>query len=624
MPFKPKLIEALSSYSKKQFTSDALAGLMVAIIAMPISVAIAVASGVGPERGIYTTVIAGFIVAMLGGSNVNITGPTAAFITIVYNIVANHGVDGLIIATLMAGIILILMGLLKLGSLVKYIPLTIITGFSAGLSISIIIGQIRPIFGLPLDNASPIEGIDKLLEILRNLGSASIQSIIIGALSLAIMLGIPKLTKKIPPTIVAITVTSLIALIFKINVTYVGNLFESVAPPTPSIPEMSLDKVASLIPAAFTIAMLAAIESMLSSVISDGMINDKTNANTELVALGAGNILSGIFGGIPATGAIARTTVNVKNGGRTPISAMVHSVVILLATILLLPLTHYIPMPTIGAILLVIAFNMADWKRFVHICKTAANAEVIILVVTFVLTIIFNLMTAIATGLILTAFLFLKEMADSANVRPWTGAGSRIIPEGSAIYELNGPMFFAATDKLLNIDSNESGISVIILRASNMTLLDIEAIRNMEKMVEQCENNGTKIIIANIKDQPLRAMQKVGLVEKIGEENFCKNIDEAIEIAEKIIEENRQSEINAINEKKKKAEMALEEKRLKIEALIEEKRLKIEAIQEELTRLINNVDLDLEQKNMVDESDRGDNDKDDDEERCHITESADE
>ena len=624
MPFKPKLIEALSSYSKKQFISDALAGLMVAIIAMPISVAIAVASGVGPERGIYTTVIAGFIVAMLGGSNVNITGPTAAFITIVYNIVTNHGVDGLIIATLMAGIILILMGLLKLGSLVKYIPLTIITGFSAGLSISIIIGQIRPIFGLPLDNASPIEGIDKLLEILRNLGSASIQSIIIGALSLAIMLGIPKLTKKIPPTIVAITVTSLIALIFKMNVTYVGNLFESVSPPTPSIPEMSLDKVVSLIPTAFTIAMLAAIESMLSSVISDGMINDKTNANTELVALGAGNILSGIFGGIPATGAIARTTVNVKNGGRTPISAMVHSIVILLATILLLPLTHYIPMPTIGAILLVIAFNMADWKRFVHICKTAANAEVIILIVTFVLTIIFNLMTAIAAGLILTAFLFLKEMADSANVRPWTGAGSRIIPEGSAIYELNGPMFFAATDKLLNIDSNESGISVIILRASNMTLLDIEAIRNMEKMVEECEKNGTKIIIANIKDQPLRAMQKVGLVEKIGEENFCKNIDEAIEIAEKIIEENRQSEINAINEKKKKAELALEEKRLKIEALIEEKRLKIEAIQEELARLINNVDPDIEQKDMVDESDEVDNEKDDDEESCRITESADE
>ena len=624
MPFKPKLIEALSSYSKKQFISDALAGLMVAIIAMPISVAIAVASGVGPERGIYTTVIAGFIVAMLGGSNVNITGPTAAFITIVYNIVANHGVDGLIIATLMAGIILILMGLLKLGSLVKYIPLTIITGFSAGLSISIIIGQIRPIFGLPLDDASPIEGIDKLVEILRSLGSSSIQSVIIGALSLAIMLGIPKLTKKIPPTIVAITVTSLIAFIFKMNVTYVEDLFESVVPPTPSIPEMSLDKVVSLIPTAFTIAMLAAIESMLSSVISDGMINDKTNANTELVALGAGNILSGIFGGIPATGAIARTTVNVKNGGRTPISAMVHSIVILLATILLLPLTHYIPMPTIGAILLVIAFNMADWKRFVHICKTAANAEVIILIVTFILTIIFNLMTAIAAGLILTAFLFLKQMADSANVRPWTGAGSRIIPEGSAIYELNGPMFFAATDKLLDIDSNESGISVIILRASNMTLLDIEAIRNMEKMVEECDKNGIKIIVANIKDQPLRAMQKVGLIEKIGEENFCKNIDEAIAIAEKIIEENRQSEINAINEKKKKAAMALEEKRLKIEALIEEKRLKIEAIQEELARLINNADPDLQEKDPVDESDEGDNDKGDDEKILHITELSDE
>lgn len=621
MPFKPKILDLIRSYDKKQFLRDAYAGLMVAIIAMPISVAIAVASGVGPERGIYTTIIAGFIVAMLGGSNVNITGPTAAFITIVYNIVANHGIDGLIIATLMAGIILIFMGFLKLGSLVKYIPLTIITGFSAGLSISIIIGQIRPLFGLTLDHASPIEGIDKLIGIFEDLSTFSFQSFILGVISLAIMLAIPHLTKKVPPTMVAITIGTLLAFIFKMKVTYVGDMFESIAAPVPSIPEMSFDKVASLIPAAFTIAMLAAIESMLSSVISDGMINDKTNANTELVALGVGNILSGVFGGIPATGAIARTTVNVKNGGRTPISAVVHSVVILLATMLLLPLTYYIPMPTIGAILLVIAFNMADWKRFVHICKTAANAEIIILVVTFVLTIIFNLMTAIAAGLIITAFLFLKEMADSANVRPWTGAGSRIIPDGSAIYELNGPMFFAATDKLLNIDSNESGISVIILRASNMTLLDIEAIRNLEKMVEECEKNGIKIIIANIKDQPLRAMQKVGLVEKIGEENFCKNIDEAIEIAEKIIEEKQQSQIDAINEKKKKAELALEEKRLKIEALIEEKRLKILAIQEELKKLTSNINLDDDQDNVVAEFDECNSDENANEESCCTSEA---
>ena len=577
MPFKPKILDAIKSYDKKQFISDIFSGLMVAIIAMPISVAIAVASGVGPERGIYTSVIAGFLIALLGGSNVNISGPTAAFITIVYNIVINNGIDGLILATLMAGIILIFMGFLKLGSLVKYIPLTIITGFSAGLSISIIIGQIRPVFGLTLYHASPIEGIDKLIEICSDLSSFSIQSFIIGAISLAIMLLIPKFTKKVPPTIVAITLGTLIALIFKMDVTYVGDLFESIATPTPAIPEMSFDKVVSLIPAAFTIAMLAAIESMLSSVISDGMINDKSNANTELVALGIGNIVAGIFGGIPATGAIARTTVNVKNGGRTPISAMVHSLVILLATLLLLPLTHYIPMPTIGAILLVVAFNMADWKRFIHICKTAANAEIIILVVTFILTVVFNLMTAIATGLILTAFLFLKEMADSTNVRPWTGAGSRIIPKGSAIYELNGPMFFAATDKLLDIDSNESGISAIILRATNMTLLDIEAIRNLEKMVDQCKKNGVTVIVSHIKDQPLRAMTKVGLVDKIGEENFTDNIDEAITRAEKIIEENRQQRKEAEEEKKKKTDAAIEETRKKFDEIIEEAIKKAEA-----------------------------------------------
>jgi SulP family sulfate permease len=586
MPFKPKFFESLRAYDRKRLISDILAGLMVAIIAMPISVAIAIASGVGPERGIYTSVIAGFLVAFLGGSNVNITGPTAAFITIVYNIVAKHGVDGLILATLMAGIILIFMGIFRLGSLVKYIPLTITTGFSAGLSISIIIGQIRPLLGLSLDHASPIEGIDKLIGIFKNLGEFNIQSLIIGIISLAIMIGIPKLTKKVPPTIVAIILGTLIAFMFKMKVIYVGDLFDSIAAPVPAIPQMSLNNVVSLIPAAFTISILAAIESMLSSVISDGMINDKTNSNTELIALGIGNIISGIFGGIPATGAIARTTVNVKNGGRSPVSAMVHAVAILFATVLFLPLTHYIPMPTIGAILLVVAFNMADWKRFIHICKTAATAEIIILIVTFVLTVMFNLMTAIAAGLILTAFLFLKEMADSANVRPWTGAGSRVIPDGSAIYELNGPMFFAATDKLLDIDSGDSGISVIILRASNMTLLDVEAIRNIEKMVEECKRNGITIIISHIKDQPLRAMQKVGLIEKIGEENFCNNIDEAIERAEKIILENNLKKQEIVEEKKKKTDAAQEEMRRRFDGLIDEWRQKITALYKEKIKLI--------------------------------------
>lgn len=618
MPFKPKLIEALKAYDKKQFIKDAFSGLMVAILAMPISVAIAVASGVGPERGIYTSVIAGFLVAMLGGSNVNITGPTAAFITIVYNIVAEQGVDGLILATIIAGVILIFMGFMKLGSLVKYIPLTIITGFSAGLSISIIIGQIRPFLGLTLDHASPIEGIDKLIGIFEDLGTFNPESFIIGVISLAVMLTFPRVTKKIPPSVVAIAAGALITWIFKMDVSNVGDFFENFAPPIPAIPEMSLDRVASLIPAALTIAMLAAIESMLSAVISDGMINDKSNSNTELIALGVGNIASGIFGGIPATGAIARTTANIKNGGRTPVSAMVHSVAILLATLLLLPLAHYIPMPTIAAILLVVAFNMADWKRFVHICKTAANAEVIILVVTFVLTVIFNLMIAIAAGLILTAFLFLKEMADSANVRPWTGAGSKIIPEGSAIYELNGPMFFAATDKLLDIDSSESGISVIILRASNMTLLDIEAIRNLEKLVEQCKKNGVTVIVSHINDQPLRAMQKVGLIDKIGQENFCNNIDEAIEAAESILAEKQRLELEAIEEKKKKAEAAQEEKRKRAEAVKEERRKKAEAKLRPEAVIIN------EEKDERSEADIINEEKDEQSEADTIAEEAEE
>ncbi len=540
MPFKPKIIGAMKSYSKKQLLSDAFAGLMVAIITMPLSLAVAAASGVDYERGIYASVFAGFIVALLGGSNVNITGPTAAFITIVYGIVTKHGIDGLIAATIMAGIILILMGALKLGSLVKYIPLTITTGFYAGLSISIIVGQIKHLFGLTLEG-SPIEGIDKLDATIKVLGTFNFQSFIIGALCLAVMILLPKWTKKVPPTVVALALGSAIVLIFKPNVETFDSVFGKIELHAPRFPDLTMDSLVSLVPEAFIIAMVVAIESMLSSVISDGMINDKTNSNTELIALGVGNIVSGFFGGIPATGAIARTTVNIKNGGRTPISAMVHSVVILLFSIILFPLAKYIPMPTISAILIVTAFSMADWKRFTHICKNAANAEITILIATFILTVIFNPMVAIAAGLILTAFLFLKEMADSANVRPWTGAGSRLIPEGSAIYELNGPMFFAATDKLLEIHSKESGISVIILRASHMTLLDIEAIRNLEKMVEEAKKNGVTVIISHAKDQPLRAMQKVGLVGKIGEENFCDNINLAIERAEAILEENKKA-----------------------------------------------------------------------------------
>ena len=548
--FRPKIIDALKKYSKKRLINDTLSGLSVSIVALPLSIAIAVASGVGPERGIYTSVIAGFIIALLGGSNVNVSGPTAAFITVVAGIVATDGVDGLIIATIMAGVILILMGVLKLGSLVKYIPMTITTGFSAGLSIAIIIGQIKNFFGLTLDG-SPIEGIDRLDAIIKALGTFNYQSFIVGAVSLIIMILLPKLTKKIPPSIIVIVLGSLAVWALGLNVLTVGDMYNfSGVFPAPKMPDLTMDKIISLIPASFTIAMLAALESMLSCVISDGIINDKSNSNTELVALGIGNIASGLFGGIPATGAIARTSINIKNGGRSPISAMVHSIVILLVMLLFIPLAYAIPMPTIAAILFVIAFNMADWKRFIHICKTATHAETIILIVTFILTVVFNLITAIAAGLILTAFLFLKEMADSANVRPWTGAGSKVIPDGSAIYELNGPMFFAATDKLLDIESEESGISVIILRASNMTLLDIEAIRNIEKMVDECKKNGVTIIISHIKDQPLRAMQKVGLMDKIGSENFCNSIDEAILRAEEIIEE-KKADIEEQNPKKR-------------------------------------------------------------------------
>lgn len=399
--FRPKLLDTLKGYSKKQLVSDLTAGLIVAIIALPLSIALAIASGVSPEKGLYTAIAAGFVIALLGGSRVNISGPTAAFATIVAGIVAQHGVDGLATATVMAGMILIVMGLLRLGSLIKYIPETITVGFTSGIAVTIAIGQVKDFLGLTFaPGTHAIEAPEKLMAIAESISTLNPLALLTGLVALAILIVWPKISKKIPGSLIAVLVLTVGVAVTGLRVNTIGDLYTiSASLPPFAIPAFDTAKIVALLPSAFTIAVLAAIESLLSCVVSDKMISDTHNSNTELIAQGAGNICSALFGGIPATGAIARTAANVKNGGRSPVSGVVHAVVLLLVLVVLMPYAAFIPMPVIAAVLFIVAYNMSEWRHFVAICKKAPIYETLVLVITFALTVIFDLVVAIAVGL---------------------------------------------------------------------------------------------------------------------------------------------------------------------------------------------------------------------------------
>lgn len=399
--FRPKLFDTIRDYSKKQFISDVTAGIIVAIIALPLSIALAIASGVSPEKGLYTAIIAGIVIALLGGSRVNISGPTAAFATIVAGIVAQHGIDGLAIATIMAGLILVIMGLLRLGTLIKYIPETITVGFTSGIAITIVIGQIKDFLGVTFaPGTNAIEAPEKIIAIVESISTMNPLALITGLVTLAILIVWPKISKKIPGSLIAVLVITVIVALTKLEVNTIGDLYQiSSSLPRFTLPAFSMEKVVSLIPSAFTIAILAAIESLLSCVVSDKMISDTHNSNTELIAQGAGNICSALFGGIPATGAIARTAANVKNGGRSPISGIVHGIILLLVLVIFMPYASFIPMPVIAAVLFMVAYNMSEWRHFVAICKKAPIYETLVLVLTLVLTVVFDLVVAISIGL---------------------------------------------------------------------------------------------------------------------------------------------------------------------------------------------------------------------------------
>ncbi len=548
--FSPKLFSELKSYNPKTLVSDIVAGIIVAIIALPLSIALAIASGVAPEKGLYTAIVAGFVIALLGGSKVNISGPTAAFATIVAGIVATFGTEGLVIATIMAGIILILMGVLKLGALIKYIPYTITTGFTSGIAVTILIGQIKDFMGLTFPKgAHAVETTEKLSCVIKSISTINIQAVLVGLVALLILVFWPKVSKKIPGSLIAVVVGTLIVSLFKMDVNTIGDLYTiSRSLPAFSVPQVDFAMIKQLMPSAFTIAILAAIESLLSCVVSDSMIGDKHNSNTELIAQGAGNIFSGLFGGIPATGAIARTAANVKNGGKTPVSGIVHAIVLLLVLVILMPYAAWIPMPVIAAVLFMVAYNMSEWRQFVKICKTAPKSDIIVLVLTFVLTVVFDLVVAIEIGLLVAVILFMKRMTEVTRVRPWTKADEaeenskerlKEVPAKTQVFEIDGPMFFATSDVVASIPVKR-GSKVIILRMRNVPALDVSALQTLSKVFEFCKENKISVVFSHVNEQPLSVMKKSGFYDMIGEENFATNIDEALEMARELSEKEAQ------------------------------------------------------------------------------------
>ena len=542
---KPKFFSVMKNYTREQFIKDIIAGLIVAIIALPLSIALAIASGVNPEQGLYTAIIAGFFISFLGGSRVQIGGPTAAFVVIIYGIIAEHGIPGLIIATLLAGVMLILMGLFHFGDLIKFIPKTITIGFTLGIAIGIVVGQIKDFLGLNM-GAVPAEFLTKLVAYSHNLGSISYITLAIGILALLIQIFWQKVSKKIPGSLVAIIVTTLLVAIFKLPVKTIGDLYTIKAGlPSFSMPVLSFSLVREMILPAFTIAMLAAIESLLSAVVSDGMIGSKHKSNAELVGQGVGNILSALFGGIPATGAIARTAANVKNGGRTPVAGMVHALTLLLILLFLMPYASYIPMSCLAAILIIVGYNMSGWRTFVRIIKTAPKSDIAVLIITFLLTLFFDLVIAIEFGMVLAAFLFLKRMSDIAEVRQWTYIGSsedeklsedvdlKYVPKNTIVYEVFGALFFGAANVFTKIEHGE-GKNVLILRMRNVPVMDISGVEALEEILETCKKRNLTLILSHVNEQPYHAMEKAGFVEKIGAENICENIDASLERAEKL------------------------------------------------------------------------------------------
>lgn len=546
---KPKLFTTLKDYNKKQFISDATAGIIVGIVALPLAIAFGIASGVTPEKGIITAIIAGFIISFLGGSRVQIGGPTGAFIIIVYGIIQQYGTTGLAIATIMAGAILVIMGLVKFGSLIKFIPFPVVVGFTSGIALLIFSTQIKDFFGLQIKNV-PAEFHEKWLAYIGNFHSLNIYVLGIALLSLLIMIFWPKVTHKIPGSLIAIIISTILVQLFNLPVDTIGTRFGEIPSnlPSPSFYEIDLTVIRNLIGPATVIALLAAIESLLSAVVADGMIGGKHRSNMELVAQGIANIITPIFGGIPATGAIARTATNIKNGGRTPVAGIIHAITLLLIMLFFGSYAKLIPMATLAAILVIVSYNMSEWRAFKELLRSP-KSDVAVLLTTFFLTVIFDLTIAIEIGMVLAVLLFMKRMSEVSNVSVVTreledeeemvdpnAIDKKQIPTGVEVFEINGPFFFGAARKFRDqMEMVEKQPKVRIIRMRNVPAVDATGLQTLKDLHKDAKKHSTYLILSGVHTQPLYAMTQAGVYDLYGEDNIHGNIDDALDRAREIL-----------------------------------------------------------------------------------------
>ncbi|HPH89942.1 MAG TPA: sulfate permease [Ferruginibacter sp.] len=541
--FKPELFSTIKNYSRQQFSKDVMAGLIVGIVALPLAIAFAIASGVSPEKGLYTAVIAGFIISAMGGSRVQIGGPTGAFIVIVYGIVQLYGVDGLIIATFMAGIILIMMGFARLGSVIKYIPHPLITGFTSGIAILIFSSQLKDFFGLQMGSI-PADFIAKWKSYFGNFGSINVYAVVIAAATVAVVQLWPKVTHKIPGSLIAIFITTAVMQMLQLPVETIGSKFGDIPSslPKPVIPHVDFDTIKNLIKPAFTIALLGGIESLLSAVVSDGMIGGNHKSNMELIAQGTANIFSSVFGGIPATGAIARTATNVKNGGRTPVAGIVHAITLLLIMLFVGKWVALIPMATLAGILVVVAYNMSEWESFVAVFK-GPRSDVAVLLTTFLLTVLVDLTVAIEVGIVLAAFLFMRNMIKFSNVSMLTkdfedhgnekdkyAVENFVIPADVEVFEITGPLFFGAAYKFKDaMRLIEKPPKILIIRMRQVPIIDATGVRTLEEVYKESKHRGTKLVLSEVHSiQVMKELQDARLLFSIGKANVTKTFQEAV------------------------------------------------------------------------------------------------
>ena len=550
-----KLFSCLKTYNKKTFMSDLMAGIIVGIVALPLAIAFGIASGVTPEKGIITAIVAGLVISLFGGSKVQIGGPTGAFIIIIYGIIQKYGFEGLTIATLMAGFFLVLFGLLRLGTIIKYIPYPIVVGFTSGIAVTIFTTQIKDLFGLTLPS-NPSDFIEKWGVYLQNFNTIDPWCALIGVASVVVIAVTPRFSKKIPGSLIAIILMTIVALLLKnfagvLSIETIGDRFSiSNELPAAQVPDMNWETIKSLVSPAITIAILGAIESLLSATVADGVIGDHHDSNTELVAQGLANIASPLFGGIPATGAIARTMTNINNGGKTPVAGIIHAVVLLLIFLFLMPLAKYIPMACLAGVLVVVSYGMCGWRSFLELMKNP-KSDVTVLLITFFLTIIFDLTIAIEVGLIIACLLFMKRMSETTDVKAITeeidlnqdaefstgNLDHLIIPQGVEVYEINGPYFFGAGNKFEEIMASFGDRpKVRIIRMRKVPFVDSTGIHNLTSLCEMSKKEGIQIVLSGVREKVNGQLEHAGFYHLIGEENICSHINLALKRANEIIE----------------------------------------------------------------------------------------